>query len=193
MEAKYNISELVEEKEAEIKQVVDQLDALKEEINRNQISVDSLNQQKVQFEEEKKELADTLKRTQKVTKKKKEIITELDKLRGQDVNVLRSEVSEINRELEALREEWESYKRGATDEIQEVKQEMQDKRVEYNYKNEKVRELKKEFKAVVAEIEHKKQVMQYMKQEWDALPKDVNRNQYLKRINEIIRKVKTQN
>lgn len=31
------------------------------------------------------------------------------------------EVSEINKELEQLKEEWESYKRGATDEILEVK------------------------------------------------------------------------
>ncbi len=45
----------------------------------------------------------------------------------------------------------------------------------------------------VGEIEHKKQVLQFMHQEWEALPKDVNRNQYLKRINEIIKKVKSQN
>lgn len=32
-----------------------------------------------------------------------------------------------------------------------------------------------------------------MQQELDALPKDINRNQYLKRINEIIKKVKSQN
>ena len=76
--------------------------------------------------------------------------------------MLRAEVGEINKELEQLREEWESYKKGATDEIQEVKQEIQDKRIEYNYKNEKVKELKKEFKQTVQEIEHKKQVMQFM-------------------------------
>lgn len=102
-------------------------------------------------------------------------------------------MAEINKELELLKEEWESYKRGATDEILEVKQDIQDKRVEYNYKNEKIKELKKEFKATVGEIEHKKQVMTFMQQELDALPKDVNRNQYLKRINEIIKKVKSQN
>lgn len=100
MEAKYNLPALVEEKESEIKQVVDQLDQLKEEINRNQITQESLGQQKNQFEEEKKELADNLKKVQKVTKKKKEIIVELEKLRGQNVEVLRSEVGEINKELE---------------------------------------------------------------------------------------------
>jgi hypothetical protein len=30
-----------------------------------------------------------------------------------------------------------------------------------------------------------------MQQEFEALPKDINRNQYLKRINEIIKKVKS--
>ena len=73
---------LVEEKESEIKQVVDQLDQLKEEINRNQITQESLAQQKNTFEEEKKELAENLKKAQKVNKKKKEIIVELEKLRG---------------------------------------------------------------------------------------------------------------
>ena len=62
MEAKYNIPALVEEKEAEIKGVVEQLDALKEEINRYQIGSDSLQSQKQAFEEEKKELADSLKK-----------------------------------------------------------------------------------------------------------------------------------
>ena len=61
---------------------------------------DSLSQQKNKFEEEKKELAENLKKIQKVTKKKKEIITELDKLRGQNVDVLRSEVAEVNKELD---------------------------------------------------------------------------------------------
>ena len=32
-----------------------------------------------------------------------------------------------------------------------------------------------------------------MQQEWENMPKDINRNQYLKRINEIIKNVKEQN
>lgn len=96
----------------------------------------------------------------------------------------------INSELEGLKEEWESYKKVANDEIFEVKQDIADKRVEYTYKNEKIKELKKEFKSTVGEIEHKKQVLTFMQQEWETMPKDINRNQYLKRINEIIKNVK---
>jgi hypothetical protein len=32
-----------------------------------------------------------------------------------------------------------------------------------------------------------------MKDEWESMPKDVNRNQYLKRINELIKSMKSQN
>lgn len=74
LEAKYDLPALIDEKESEIKQVVVQLDQLKEEINRYQIIADSLGQQKGQFEEEKKELTENLKKVNKVTKKKKEII-----------------------------------------------------------------------------------------------------------------------
>ena len=53
--------------------------------------------------------------------------------------------------------------------------------------------LKKEFKSVLGEIEHKKQILTYMQEEVATLPVDVNRNQYLKRINEIIRSLKMVN
>ena len=43
----------------------------------------------------------------------------------------------------------------------------------------------------MADIEHKKKVYQFMEAEWQAMPKDVNRNQYLKRINEIIGNLKS--
>ena len=46
---------------------------------------------------------------------------------------------------------------------------------------------------MVGDIEHKKNVYRYMVQEFDSLPKDINRNQYLKRINEIIKQMKDLN
>jgi len=42
--------------------------------------------------------------------------------------------------------------------------------------------LKQEFKQVVGEIAHKKQIFDFMQEEWETMPKDINRNQYLKRI-----------
>ena len=43
------------------------------------------------------------------------------------------------------------------------------------------------------DLEHKKQVLIYMQMEYASLPKDVNRTTYLKRINEIVGGLKSQN
>lgn len=45
-------------------------------------------QKKSQFEEEKKEMAEQLKSQQKQAKKNREIVTELQKLSGQDLRIL---------------------------------------------------------------------------------------------------------
>ena len=57
-------------------------------------------QQKNEIEEEKKEMAENLKSQQKSLKKNKEILSELEKLGGQDVKVLQSQVGELKKELD---------------------------------------------------------------------------------------------
>jgi chromosome segregation ATPase len=99
----------------------------------------------------------------------------------------------MNEELQNLRDEWEEYKKPIKEEIFETKQQISDKRVEFQYKADKIKELKKELKQAVQDIEHKKKVYAYMEQEWNTMPKDVNRNQYTKRISEIIHNLKIQN
>jgi DNA repair exonuclease SbcCD ATPase subunit len=47
-------------------------------------------------------------------------------------------------------------------------------------------------KETIIELEHKKETLQSMNNQWEKMPKDINRNQYLKRINEIIAKLKNQ-
>ena len=41
-------------------------------------------------------------------------------------------------------------------------------------------------------MEHKKDLIKYYTQQWENMPKDINRNQYLKRITEIILQLKNQ-
>lgn len=66
-------------------------------------------------------MASNLKTVQKTVKKKKEVLKEVDKLQGQDLRVLQTEVAEINGELEQLKEEWEEYKKPIKEEIFETK------------------------------------------------------------------------
>lgn len=65
-----------------------------------------------------------MKRTQKVAKKKKEVLSELEKLKGQDMRVLQNEVGQVKKELEVLRNEWEEYKKPINEQIFEKKQEI---------------------------------------------------------------------
>jgi hypothetical protein len=47
-----------------------------------------------------------------------------------------------------------------------------------------------ELKKAVVDIDTKKKIISFMEQEWQQMPKDVNRNQFIKRINEIISSLK---
>lgn len=57
-------------------------------------------------------------------KKKKEVVTELVKLKGQDLKVLQNEVASLNKELDELKMEWEEYKKPINEEIFDKKQEI---------------------------------------------------------------------
>ncbi len=56
------------------------------------LAFDKANARKDEIASEKKELAENLKRMQKQAKKKKEVLAELEKLKGQDLRVLQNEV-----------------------------------------------------------------------------------------------------
>ena len=106
-------------------------------------------------------MAENLKTIQKNAKKNKEIVTELDKLGVQDMKVLNSQVAELKGELDNLKAEWDEYKKPIADEIFEQKQNIADKKVEYQYKTEKIKEIKKEVKETIQELEHKKEMLVY--------------------------------
>ena len=135
-------------------------------------------------------MSEKLQEESKSSKKKQEVIIELEKLKGQDLRVLQGETAGLNEELEKLKTEWDEYKKPINEEIFANKQMLNERKVEYQYKNEKIKDLKKDFKKAVEDLDHKKKVHEYMKVELEKLPKDVNRNQYLKRINEIIKTLK---
>lgn len=69
---------------------------------------------------------------------------------------MQNEVTQVKKELEDLRNEWEEYKKPISDEISGQKQEINEKRVEYQFKAEKIKGLKKEIKEAIQELEHKK-------------------------------------
>jgi len=71
---------LKEEKEKEIAIYVAQIDGFKEEITNLKFHFEKQNAKKAEIEEEKKDLVENLKKINKQTKKKREVLTEIQKL-----------------------------------------------------------------------------------------------------------------
>ena len=137
-------------------------------------------------------MAEQLKSQKKVANKNKDIVQELSKLGNQDLKVLQGQVGELNKELDELRDEWNEYTKPINEEISQQKHDISSKKVEYQYKVDKIKDIKKEVKETIQELEHKKEMLTYLQGQWDKTPRDINRNQYLKRINEIIGNLKQQ-
>ena len=85
---KFDVDKLKQEKEAEISNLVTQLDSVKSEADQMRLILEKYTARKEEAAEEKKELTEQLKRVQKAAKKKKEVLQEIDKLGGQDLRVL---------------------------------------------------------------------------------------------------------
>lgn len=80
LKKKFNIDQMTQEKEAEISGIVSQLDAFKQDIDESQAKAANFQAQKNALEEEKQDLASTLKKNKAELKKKKEILKEVEKL-----------------------------------------------------------------------------------------------------------------
>jgi len=93
---KFDVEKLKMEKEAEIAELVAELDVHKNEINTFSGKIEQLQAKKNTDEEEQKEMAENLTVDMKSNKKKNEVINELDKLKGQDLRVLQTEVGDLN-------------------------------------------------------------------------------------------------
>jgi len=65
------------------------------------------------------------------------------------MNVLQSEVGELNKELDGLKEEWDEYTKPINEEIVQKKQDISSKKVEYQYKADKIKDIKKEVKEAI--------------------------------------------
>ena len=125
-------------------------------------------------------------------KKKKDLFTELETLQTQGIGGLDQEISELEGKLRDLQKQLEDYKQPIQEEILHKKEKLKDMKLEYNYKHDQIKDIKKQIKKSLAELKYKKEMLKFMEEEYSKIPKDINRNQYIKRINEIVNNVKTQ-
>ena len=65
------------------------------------------------------------------------------------MKVLQGQVGELHKELNDLKAEWEEYTKPINQEIFSKKQDITDRKVEYQYKIDKIKDIKKEIKETV--------------------------------------------
>ena len=125
-------------------------------------------------------------------KKKTDLIKELQILQKQGVGGLDKELADLEKNFQDLQKQWEDYQKPIQEEIYEEKNKLKDMKLEYGFKQEQISQIKKNIKKSLAELKYKKEMLKFMEEEYSKLPKDINRNQYIKRINDVVSNVKVQ-
>lgn len=125
-------------------------------------------------------------------KKKKDMLAELENLQVKGISGLDQEIADLESKYADLKKQLEEYQQPLEEEIREGKEELQDMKAEYGFKANQIKEIKKQIKKSLAELKYKKEMLKFMEEEYAKIPKDINRNQYIKRINEVVNNVKLQ-
>jgi len=125
-------------------------------------------------------------------KKKKDLLQELKTVETNGIEKLDEEVKELEGKFDGLHQQLEEYQKPLEEEIYTKKNKLKDMKLEYGFKHDQIKEIKKNIKKSLAELKYKKEMLKFMEEEYSKIPKDINRNQYIKRINEVVGNVKLQ-
>ncbi|CAI2361871.1 unnamed protein product [Moneuplotes crassus] len=128
----------------------------------------------------------------KAWKKKKDMLSELESLQQKGIAGLDQEIADLEAKFSELQKQLDEYQKPIEEEIRTGNEELQDMKLEYGFKANQIKDIKKQIKKALAELKYKKEMLKFMEEEYSKIPKDINRNQYIKRINEVVNNVKLQ-
>lgn len=130
--------------------------------------------------DEKKNLLQTLENTIQAYEnmQNKENISERDK-------EIDKEIKDLEQKYNELVTNWEAYSNQVSSEITKIKENMESKRKEYNFKYEKIGVLKREVEELSTKINQKSELRQFLLDEFERITSEFNRNKYILKINEL--------
>jgi len=105
---------------------------------------------------------------------------------------LDEEIKDLETKFVHMQEEWENYKQPIMQEIQEKENQKEKLKENYSDKIEEIKQMKEEMKEMAEEAEDKEGLLEILKQEEAKETSSINRNQFVKRITEIVEKLKRQ-
>lgn len=130
--------------------------------------------------DEKKNLLQTLENTIQAYEnmQSKENVSERDK-------EIDKEIKDLEQKYNELVTNWEAYSNQVSSEITKIKDNMESKRKEYNFKYEKIGVLKREVEELSMKINQKSELRQFLLDEFERITSEFNRNKYILKINEL--------
>lgn len=130
--------------------------------------------------DEKKNLLQTLENTIQAYEnmQSKENVSERDK-------EIDKEIKDLEQKYNELVTNWEAYSNQVSSEITKIKENMESKRKEYNFKYEKIGVLKREVEELSMKINQKSELRQFLLDEFERITSEFNRNKYILKINEL--------
>lgn len=99
------------------------------------------------------------------------------------------EVETLEKKFDIMISNWEEYTSQAKSKIDELKNNLETKKKEYNFKYEKVNLLKKEIEDISSRISVKEQLSSFLNEEYLKIPVDINRNKFINKITELTQNI----
>jgi hypothetical protein len=143
-----------------------------EELNINVLNLKEQNENIIREIEEKLETFEQIQKISNPTSKEEQ-------------NEITNEVSNLEKKYEEMISNWEEYSGQAISRIEELKNSIETKKKEYNFKYEKIGQLKKEIEEISSKITLKQELANFLNEEYQKIPVDVNRNKFVTKISEL--------
>ena len=98
---------------------------------------------------------------------------------------INSEVSSLERKYDEMISNWDEYSGQAKSRIEDLKNSIETKKKEYNFKYEKISQIKKEIDEMSTKIGLKSELANFLNEEYQKIPMDINRNKFITKISEL--------
>jgi hypothetical protein len=118
---------------------------------------------------------------------KLETFEQIQKMNKKEINEdeINSEVSTLEKKYDEMISNWDEYSGQAKSRIEELKNSIETKKKEYNFKYEKISQIKKEIDEISTKIGLKNELANFLNEEYQKIPLDINRNKFITKISEL--------
>lgn len=147
----------------------------------------SIQLKKDNLEKNFSELTETNQNLLKLIEEKLETFEQIQRMNKSEIkeDEIAKEVVNLEKKFDDMMTNWEEYTSQAKSKIDELKNNLESKKKEYNFKYEKVNFLKKEIDEISSKISVKEELSNFLKEEYQKIPIDINRNKFINKISDL--------